>query len=59
MTAKRALVDAVNDQLVEKQPVKLLKTKHKPRRYVGARILIALLLGFAGGLTASRWMRII
>lgn len=59
MTAKRALIDAVNDHLVEKQPMKLPNTKHKPKRYVGARILIALLLGFAGGLAASRWIRII
>ena len=47
MTKKRALMDAVNDQTVIKLPVESSPKKHS---HPIAKVVVALILGFAGGL---------
>ena len=52
-------MDAVNDRLIDKQPSPTTETKRKQKNYTVAKILVSLILGFAGGLTASRWIKIV
>jgi hypothetical protein len=59
MKTQRALADAVDDRMVEKVSALPATIRRKRRNYAGTKILIALLLGFAGGLTASRWIKLI
>jgi hypothetical protein len=59
MKKKRDLMDAVNDRLIDKQPSPTTETKRKQKNYAVAKILVSLILGFAGGLTASRWIKIV
>jgi hypothetical protein len=50
MTKKRALIDAVNDQWVKKPPMPTAKKRPKRNLHPVVKILVSLILGFAGGL---------
>jgi hypothetical protein len=58
MTKKRALADAVKDPLLDKPKYASAESKQKRKNHVAVKILVSLALGFAGGLTASRWIKI-
>jgi hypothetical protein len=58
MTKKRGLTDAVKDQLVDKPKSALVNARPRRPNHIAAKILLSLVLGFAGGFTASRWIKI-
>jgi hypothetical protein len=59
MTKKRDLMAAVDDRLVKKQPSQKVEAKPGRNNHTLAKILVSLILGFAGGLTVSRWIKFV